>query len=169
MCFSVAIILASVYTHASLSGTLEIIDIDKKCVIWSNDNYGCTGSSAFFSQLNRDYCLKLDKVKVEEPSVITFYNLQGDRLRCELDNGLKYGSWCTASDLLPATESSSSESSSTKLSYTEASTSELSFIKLYSPASSSAEWSSAFTMRESSSSATKPLTTFQTAPISDCS
>ncbi|CAG7957021.1 unnamed protein product [Penicillium nalgiovense] len=196
MRFSVAIILASAYARASLGGTLEIIDIDKKCAIWSNDNHGCTGSSAFFSQLDGDYCSKLDKVtnsthqgypmrgaeacgtesnssaawvKVEEPGVITFYNLQGDRSRCELDNGLKHGSRCTASDLLPATESSSSESSSTKSSYTEASTSEPSSIKFYSPASSSAEWSSAFTTRESSSSATKPSTTFQTAPISDCS
>ncbi|CAG7975612.1 unnamed protein product [Penicillium salamii] len=191
MRFSLIVILASAYARASLGGTLEIIDIDKKCAIWSNDNHGCTGSSTFFSQLDGDYCSKLDKVansthpgypmrgaeacgtennssaawvKVEETGVITFYNFQGNKSRCTLDNGLKHGSRCTASDLLPATESSSIKSS-----YAESSTSEPSSIKFSPTALSSAMSSSAFTTLESSFSATKPSTTFQTAPISDCS
>lgn len=35
---------------------VEIIDIDNQCAIWSHDNHGCTGSSAFFSQLDGDDC-----------------------------------------------------------------------------------------------------------------
>jgi hypothetical protein len=57
MRFSLIVILASAYARASLSGTLEIIDIDNQCVIWSYDNHGCTGSSTIFSQLDGDDCL----------------------------------------------------------------------------------------------------------------
>ncbi|CAG8075394.1 unnamed protein product [Penicillium salamii] len=94
-------------------------------------------------------------VQVEETGVIIFYNFQGNKSRCTLDNRLKHGSRYTASDLLPATESFSFKSS-----YAELSTSELSSIKFSPTALSSAISSSAFTTLESSSSATKPSTTF---------
>jgi hypothetical protein len=56
MRFSLLVMLASAYARASFGGTLEIIDIDNQCAIWSYDNHGCTGSSAFFSQLDGDDC-----------------------------------------------------------------------------------------------------------------
>jgi hypothetical protein len=56
MRFSLIVMLASAYARASFGGTLEIIDIDNQCAIWSYDNHGCTGSSAFFSQLDGDDC-----------------------------------------------------------------------------------------------------------------
>lgn len=44
--------------HAGISqaGTLEVIDHDGKCLIWSNDNYGCTGYSASFGLLDGADC-----------------------------------------------------------------------------------------------------------------
>lgn len=56
MRFSILLLLASVYTRASFGGTLEVIDYDHQCVIWSNDNHGCTGYSAPFGQLDGDDC-----------------------------------------------------------------------------------------------------------------
>ena len=56
MRFSIIMILASAYASGSLGGTLEIIDIDGQCAIWSYDNHGCTGSSEFFSKLDGDDC-----------------------------------------------------------------------------------------------------------------
>ncbi|CAG7934846.1 unnamed protein product [Penicillium salamii] len=161
MRFSLIAMLASAYARASLGGTLEIIDIDNQCAVWSYDNHGCTGSSRFFSQLDGDDCSRLDKVansthpgypmrgseacgtennssaawvKVEKTGVITFFNFQGDNSACTLDNGLKHGSRCTASDMESSTKFSSA---------------------LTAPKSSSS-------VLESSS------TTFQTAPTSDC-
>ncbi|CAG7965386.1 unnamed protein product [Penicillium salamii] len=192
MRFSLIVILVSAYARASLGGTLEIIDIDDQCAIWSYDNHGCTGSSAFFSQLDGDDCSGLDKVansthtgypmrgaeacgtengssaawvQVEKSGVITFYNFQGDKSTCTLDNKLKHGSRCTASDLIPSTKSSSTESSSTKSSSTKSSSTKSSSTK-----SSSTKSSSVLMTLDSSSSAMGPSsTTFQTAPISDCS
>ncbi|KAJ5466007.1 hypothetical protein N7530_009794 [Penicillium desertorum] len=40
----------------SQAGTLEVIDHDGKCLIWSNDNYGCTGYSASFGLLDGADC-----------------------------------------------------------------------------------------------------------------
>ncbi|CAG7938423.1 unnamed protein product [Penicillium salamii] len=172
MRFSLIVMLTIAYARASLGGTLEIIDIDNQCAIWSYDNYGCTGSSGFFSRLDGDDCSRLDMVansthsgyplrgaeacgtennssaawvKVEKTGVITFYNFQGDKSACKLDKGLKHGSRCTASDSKSSTKSSSTESSSTKSS-----------PALMTPDSSSS-------VLESSS------TTFQAAPTSDCS
>ena len=56
MRFSIVMILASAYASGSLGGTLEIIDIDGQCAIWSYDNHGCTGSSAFFGKLEGEKC-----------------------------------------------------------------------------------------------------------------
>ncbi|KAI1828777.1 hypothetical protein DTO027I6_10285 [Penicillium roqueforti] len=158
--------LASAYVRASIGGTLEIIDIDNQCAIWSYDNHGCTGSSAFFSQLDGDDCSTLDKVanstypgypmggaevcgtannssaawvKVEKTGVVTFFNSQGDTSACRLDRGLKHGSRCTASGLGSSTKSSPTEPSSLT------------------------------TLKSSSSVSESSSTTFQTTPASNCS
>ncbi|CAG8099631.1 unnamed protein product [Penicillium nalgiovense] len=167
MRFSLIAMLASAYARASIGGTFEIIDIDNQCAIWSYDNHGCTGSSAFFSQLDGDDCSTLDKVansthpgypmggaevcgtannssaawvKVEKTGVVTFFNSQGDTSACRLDRGLKHGSRCTASGQGSSTKSSSAEPSS-----------------------------SLTTLKSSSSVSESSSTTFQTTPASNCS
>ncbi|CAI7620201.1 unnamed protein product [Penicillium palitans] len=138
MRFSLVVMLACVYSRISLGGTLEIIDIDNQCAVWSYDNHGCTGSSAFFSRLDGDDCSALDEVansthsgypmrgseacgtennssaawvKVERPGVISFFNFQGEKSACTLDNGLKHGSRCTALDVTSSSKSPNKPSS----------------------------------------------------------
>ncbi|KAJ6050474.1 uncharacterized protein N7446_010583 [Penicillium canescens] len=161
MRFSIVMILASAYASGSLGGTLEIIDIDGQCAIWSYDNHGCTGSSAFFGQLEGEKCSTVNEVgdrthrypvhgveacgtednssaawiQVKDTGVVTFSNHQGEMSSCTLDNGLKHGSRCIASD----------SGSSTKAS------------------------SALTTPRSSSSVSGSSLTTSQTGPSSDCS
>jgi hypothetical protein len=50
------LILASVHAWTSFAGTLEVIDFEDQCAIWSYDNHGCTGHSGFFSQLKGEDC-----------------------------------------------------------------------------------------------------------------
>ena len=50
------ILLASLYASASLGGTLEVIDNNGQCLIYSADNHGCTGYSASFGLLNGSDC-----------------------------------------------------------------------------------------------------------------
>lgn len=56
MYFFLIAILAMIQAGISQAGTLEVIDHDGKCLIWSNDNYGCTGYSASFGLLDRVDC-----------------------------------------------------------------------------------------------------------------
>ncbi|KAJ5202967.1 hypothetical protein N7449_005046 [Penicillium cf. viridicatum] len=129
--------LTSAYIRVSLGGTLEIIDIDNQYAIWSYNNYGCIGLLGFFSRLDGDDCLRLDKVAnstylgyplrsaeacgTENNSVKVEKN-GGDKSVCKLDKGLKYSSRYTALDLLKSsTELSSTEPSSTKSSSTKSS------------------------------------------------
>ncbi|KAJ6038901.1 uncharacterized protein N7446_014181 [Penicillium canescens] len=99
-------ILASAYASGSLGGTLEIIDIDGQCAIWSYDNHGCTGSSEFFSKLDGDDCA-IAWIEVEHTGLVSFFNYQGDKSACTLDNGLKHGSRCIATDTISSTKASS--------------------------------------------------------------
>jgi hypothetical protein len=50
-------ILSIIQAGISQAGTLEVIDHDGQCLIWSNDNYGCTGYSASFGLLDGVDCL----------------------------------------------------------------------------------------------------------------
>lgn len=56
MTFSTFLLLASVYIRAALGGALKVLDYDRQCVIWSDDNHGCTGYSASFGLLDGDSC-----------------------------------------------------------------------------------------------------------------
>jgi hypothetical protein len=56
MALSIFLLLAAVYISSVLGGTLEVIDYDGKCVIWSNGNHGCTGYSASFGLLDGNSC-----------------------------------------------------------------------------------------------------------------
>ena len=56
MVFSIFLLLVSVYIRAALGDTFTVIDYDRQCVIWSDDNHGCTGYSASFGLLDGDSC-----------------------------------------------------------------------------------------------------------------
>ncbi|KAF4772204.1 hypothetical protein HAV15_004876 [Penicillium sp. str.  len=130
MRFSIIIILASAYASLSLGGTLEIIDIDGQCAIWSYDNHGCTGSSAYFGRLEGETCSTVEEVngtnryhvrgveacgtegnasaawiEVKESGLVSFFNYEGSTSTCAFDNGLKHGSRCEASDSESSTKS----------------------------------------------------------------
>lgn len=49
-------LLVIAYARSSFGSALEVIDYDGQCVMWSNDNYGCTGYSASFGLLDGDDC-----------------------------------------------------------------------------------------------------------------
>ncbi|KAJ5473987.1 hypothetical protein N7475_003553 [Penicillium sp. IBT 31633x] len=136
--FFVFILLATIYVRTSLGGTLNVVDYDGKCVIWSDDNHGCTGSSAIFGLLDGDDCSDISKVtdgtrkeysvlnvdtcgtekdrpvawiQINKNGLVTFFNQNGNIAACTLDNGLKVGSWCSASDSLSTTSLSVSSAS----------------------------------------------------------
>lgn len=46
-------------------------------------------------------------IEVEHGGQVTFFNQNGDRSSCFLNDGYKVGSWCNATDLLDPTTSSS--------------------------------------------------------------
>lgn len=56
MLFSIFLLFVSLYVRASLGGTLSVVDYDGQCVIWSEDNHGCTGSSAALGLRDGDDC-----------------------------------------------------------------------------------------------------------------
>ncbi|CAG7997949.1 unnamed protein product [Penicillium nalgiovense] len=56
MHFFLIAILAMIHAGTSQAGTLEVIDYDGHCLIWSNANYGCTGYSASFGLLGGADC-----------------------------------------------------------------------------------------------------------------
>ncbi|KAJ5559472.1 hypothetical protein N7513_001871 [Penicillium frequentans] len=117
-------LLVIAYARSSFGSALEVIDYDGQCVMWSNDNYGCTGYSASFGLLDGDDCSKFSEVingtrqdfsvlsvdacgtengepaawiQVNETGLVTFSNQNGDESTCTLNNGFKVGSWCSAS------------------------------------------------------------------------
>ncbi|KAJ5109910.1 hypothetical protein N7532_002555 [Penicillium argentinense] len=122
MRFSVPAILVRVFIRTSFGGALQVIDEDRECKIYSNDNHGCTGYSASFGKLNGDDCSEISEVVngtrkdsasidvaacgtengknvawilVNQTGEVTFFNQNGD----------KAGS-CNASDHEPLTTTS---------------------------------------------------------------
>jgi hypothetical protein len=49
-------VLAVIYAKHSVAGTLSIVDVSSQCMIWSNDNHGCTGHSTPFSVPKGEDC-----------------------------------------------------------------------------------------------------------------
>jgi hypothetical protein len=56
MRFSIIVLLAIAYAWGFFSDSLEVIDFDHQCLMWSNDNHGCTGHSPSLGQLNGRDC-----------------------------------------------------------------------------------------------------------------
>ncbi|KAJ5861978.1 hypothetical protein N7455_006046, partial [Penicillium solitum] len=132
MHFFLIAILAIIQAGTSQAGTLEIIDHNRQCLIWSTDNYGCTGYSASFGRLDGIDCSKLSEVangnrhelnmlkvdvcgtedgspvawiQVNRTGLVTFSNINGNQSSCVLNDGLKAGSWCITTGELDKTNS----------------------------------------------------------------
>ncbi|KAJ6063176.1 uncharacterized protein N7446_007296, partial [Penicillium canescens] len=137
--FFLITILAIIQAGISQAGTLEVIDHDGQCLIWSNDNYGCTGYSASFGLLDGIDCSELSEVvngnrhelnvlnvdvcgtedglpaawiQVNHTGLVTFTNKNGNQASCVLNNRLKTGSWCVATGKWNKTNSPSYSSTS---------------------------------------------------------
>jgi hypothetical protein len=52
-------------------------------------------------------------IEVERDGQVTFFNQNGDKSTCVLNDGYKVGSWCNATDLLTPTTSSSASLTAT--------------------------------------------------------
>ncbi|KAJ5235437.1 uncharacterized protein N7469_004605 [Penicillium citrinum] len=176
MHFSIAALIVGFFTCKSLGGTLQVIDDNRECKIYSNENHGCTGYSAPFAKLDGDDCSSIFNVKliiarnprlsfvdvgacgqlngkstawieVGRTGEVTFSNQNGDKAKCQLDNGLKTGSLCTAVDtdtLTSASTTTQTESNS--------STSTTSSTPTTSSSSSSSSSSSTTNTTESAAS-----------------
>ncbi|KAJ5302312.1 hypothetical protein N7508_007175 [Penicillium antarcticum] len=117
--------LIALYFCACLGGTLEVIDYDGQCVMWSVHNHGCTGYSAPFGLIDGSDCSHLSEVEdgtrekktvlnvdacgtedgepvawitVNETGLVTFSNKNGAKTACTLNDGLKVGSSCDATN-----------------------------------------------------------------------
>ncbi|KAJ5090622.1 hypothetical protein N7532_009306 [Penicillium argentinense] len=139
MRFSIPAVLVGVFIENCLGGALQVIDEDHECKIYSSDHHDCFGYSASFAKLNRDDCSEMSQVVngtrieysyidvaacgqanginvawilVNQTGEVTFFNKNGDKAECLLDNGLKTGSLCNTSDPEPLTSTSASPSSS---------------------------------------------------------
>ncbi|KAJ6118760.1 hypothetical protein N7471_013380 [Penicillium samsonianum] len=133
--------LGAFFVRPAFGGTLQVINNNGQCMIWSKDNSGCTGYSKPFGLLNGDDCskglsaivngardtfslLNVDIcgsengppaawVRVEKTGVLSIFNQQGDTSTCILDNGFTVGSSCS-----PKKEGSALSSTSTSASAT---------------------------------------------------
>ncbi|KAJ5600697.1 hypothetical protein N7450_001764 [Penicillium hetheringtonii] len=139
MRFSIAALVVGLFTCKSLGGSLQVIDDNRECKIYSSDNHGCTGYSAPFAKLDGDDCSNLSFayknsriglsfvdigacgmsnsknvawIQVDRTGEVTFFNQNGDKAKCQLDNGLKTGSSCTAVDTDTSTSASTTQSES---------------------------------------------------------
>lgn len=64
MRFSITVLVVGLFTCKSLGGSLQVIDDNRECKIYSSDNHGCTGYSAPFAKLDGDDCSSIFKVKL---------------------------------------------------------------------------------------------------------
>lgn len=70
MLFVIFTLLVGIYIRATLGGSLLVIDNEGECLIWSNNNHGCTGYSAPFSLLHGDDCS--GEIELRKPANILF-------------------------------------------------------------------------------------------------
>ncbi|KAJ5974768.1 hypothetical protein N7481_008475 [Penicillium waksmanii] len=103
-----------------LGGTLQIIDHQGQCFVYSTHNFGCTGVSEPFAPLDGVSCSSLNKannstqsdppsfkamlcgssqhpawVEVYRSGLLYFHNYQGDEGSCKINGDLVKGSLCT--------------------------------------------------------------------------
>ncbi|KAJ5740106.1 hypothetical protein N7533_012890 [Penicillium manginii] len=133
MYFAIPAFITGALIRTSLGGVLQVIDEDRVCKIYSNNVDGCTGYSVSFSKLNGEDCLDISVavngtyidfsyldvavcgqvngkniawIRVNETGEVTFFNQNGVKVKCRLDNGLSTGSSCSVPDFYPLAVSS---------------------------------------------------------------
>ncbi|KAJ5417430.1 uncharacterized protein N7487_000980 [Penicillium crustosum] len=190
MVFSIFLLFVSLYVRASLGGTLTVVDYNGQCVMWSEDNHGCTGSSAAFGLRDGDDCSDLSKVikgvrkdftvlnvdtcgtedshpvawiQVNNDGLVTFFNQGGKKAACKLDRGLKVGSWCNASDLLSISSSSVSSTSTSSDSSSSVSSTSTSSDSSSSVSSTSTSFDSSSSVSSASTSSDSSSSTASTS------
>ncbi|KAJ5597846.1 hypothetical protein N7537_007930 [Penicillium hordei] len=109
-----------IQTGTFQAGTLEVIDHDGQCLIWSNDNYGCTGYSAAFGHLDGVDCSELSEVvkgnrhelnvlniDVNHTGLVTFTNKNGNEAPVGKTNSPSYSSTSKPPTSTPSTSAPS--------------------------------------------------------------
>ncbi|KAJ5827892.1 hypothetical protein N7447_004655, partial [Penicillium robsamsonii] len=117
------LLLAILYIRTSYGGSVKVIDHDGECLMWSDDNHGCTGYSEPFALLDGDDCSRLSKVikdkreyfnkirvnicgtenglpvawiELDQSGLVVFMNQNGDHSVCILEDGFNVRSSCPA-------------------------------------------------------------------------
>jgi hypothetical protein len=85
----------------SEKGTNKFVDLRVKT--GTPQGYPVSGVGACGTKRNSSVAW----IEVEHTGLVSFFNYQGDKSACTLDNGLKHGSRCIASDTVPSTKASS--------------------------------------------------------------
>ncbi|KAJ5976501.1 hypothetical protein N7481_010208, partial [Penicillium waksmanii] len=109
----------STFISAVFGGTLQIIDHNNQCFVYSTENFDCTGISESFAPLDGISCSKTKGthsnsssfkailcdsdqgtawVEVHRSGLINFHNEEGDAASCKVAEPLVKGSLCTASN-----------------------------------------------------------------------
>lgn len=66
MCLLVLAIHVGVFVRTFMGGSLEAIDEDRQCVIWSDDSHGCTCYSASFAELKGEMTIQVTTIDTTE-------------------------------------------------------------------------------------------------------
>ncbi|KAJ5404030.1 hypothetical protein N7509_003901 [Penicillium cosmopolitanum] len=136
MHFAIPALIAGIFMRTCLGGVFQVIEEDRGCKIYTKDVHGCTGYSASFTTFNgKDCSVVVDEIRlglsyidvatcgkidgkneawirVEKTGEVTFFNMNGDKANCTLDNGLNTGSSCSASGYMSLNSTSAGPSSS---------------------------------------------------------
>ncbi|KAJ5543864.1 hypothetical protein N7494_005143, partial [Penicillium frequentans] len=117
-------LLLALFTSTSvvLGETLQVIDYEGQCFIYSTDNFNCTGVSELFAPRESTFCsskkltgdlptmetefsaVKVNLcgsyqhiawVEVYQSGLLYFHNDQGDEASCRIDKSFQKGSSCT--------------------------------------------------------------------------
>ncbi|KAJ5556616.1 hypothetical protein N7494_000531 [Penicillium frequentans] len=115
------------FISIAFGGTLQIIDYEDQCLVYSTDNFNCTGYSEPFAPLEGDSCSRYQGtgsepnavkvnlcnshhhiawVEVHRSGLLHFHNDQGDEASCSIDDPLVKGKSCTIGSIAKTSTSS---------------------------------------------------------------
>ncbi|KAJ5654849.1 hypothetical protein N7490_001852 [Penicillium lividum] len=126
MKMNISVVLFTLISIA-FGGTLQIIDYEDQCLVYSTDNFNCTGYSHPFAPLEGDSCSRYQGtgsepnavkvnlcnshhhiawVEVHRSGLLHFHNDQGDEASCSIDEPLEKGKVCTIGSSVKTSTSS---------------------------------------------------------------
>ncbi|KAJ5556541.1 hypothetical protein N7494_000456 [Penicillium frequentans] len=115
------------FISIAFGGTLQIIDYKDECLVYSTDNFNCTGYSEPFAPLEGNSCSRYQGtgsepnavkvnlcnshhhivwVEVHRSGLLHFHNDQGDEASCSIDDPLVKGKSCTIGSIAKTSTSS---------------------------------------------------------------